>query len=119
MPSKRRNNGRSKKNRGKTRPMHCHNCSRMVPKDKAIKKYTVRDLIDASSKDDIKQASFYTFEGNYFVVPKLHMKLYYCVSCAIHSRIVRGRSATDRRVRKILRVTRVAPKDEEAPETSA
>ena len=91
----------------------------MVPKDKAIKKYTVRDLIDASSKEDIKSASVYTFEGSFFVIPKLHMKLYYCVSCAIHSRIVRGRSVVDRRKRKILRVNRTSPKDEENAEATA
>ena len=118
MPSKRRNNGRSKKNRGKTKPMRCHNCSRVVPKDKAIKKYTVRDLIDASSKEDLRQASVYTKEGNIFVVPKLHMKLYYCVSCAIHARIVRGRSRVDRRKRKILRVNRNINKDDDTPEVA-
>ena len=114
MPSKRRNNGRSKKNRGHTRAVHCANCSRKVPKDKAIKKYQVRDLVDASSKDDIRTASVYTNELDIKdVIPKLHTKLYYCVSCAIHSRIVRGRSRADRRVRKILKIVRDKQNNEE------
>ena len=87
--------------------MHCANCSRKVPKDKAIKKYTVRDLVDASSKDDIRTASVYSKVLEIKdIIPKLHSKLYYCVSCAIHSRIVRGRSRVDRRKRKILKIVR-------------
>ena len=101
MPCKRRNNGRSKKNRGKTRPIHCFNCRRLVPKDKAIKKYTVRDLVEASSKEDIKNVCIYA-EGGDFIMPKAHTKLYYCVSCAIHGRVVRGRSRVERRKRKVL-----------------
>ena len=120
MPSKRRNNGRSKKNRGHTAAMHCANCSRKVPKDKAIKKYQVRDLVDASSKDDIRTASVYSGELDIKeIIPKLHSKLYYCVSCAIHSRIVRGRSRTDRRVRKILKIVRDKPSNEEEEENQA
>ena len=38
MPKKRRNGGRSKKNRGHTRAVHCDHCKRLVGKDKAIKK---------------------------------------------------------------------------------
>jgi len=53
MPVKRRNHGRSQSNRGHTRAVDCTNCARQVPKDKAVKRYTVRDMVDASSKRDI------------------------------------------------------------------
>merc|ERR1711988_939852 len=96
MPSKRRNNGRSKNNRGAPGRVNCDNCNRIVPKDKAIKKFQVRDIIDAASKDDIGKASAYKGPT---AVPKLMLKMYYCVSCAIHNRIVAVRSVTDRRKR--------------------
>jgi small subunit ribosomal protein S26e len=71
MPSKRRNNGRSKKNRGHTTPVTCSNCARLVPKDKAIKRYTIRDIVDASSKRDMKEQSAFKI----FSVPKLFIKM--------------------------------------------
>merc|ERR1739844_586105 len=96
MPSKRRNNGRNKKNRGAPGRVNCDNCARIVPKDKAIKKFTVRDIVDAASKDDIGKASAYKEKT---LVPKLMLKMYYCVSCAIHARIVAVRSRVNRRKR--------------------
>merc|ERR1711881_262036 len=92
----RRNNGRNKKNRGAPGRVHCDNCSRIVAKDKAIKKFQVRDVIDAASKDDIAKASAYKVPT---AVPRLMLKMYYCVSCAIHARIVAVRSVVDRRKR--------------------
>merc|ERR1712066_702559 len=86
----------SKKNRGHAGCVTCSNCGRIVPKDKAIKKFQVRDLIDAASKEDISKASAYKTPT---AVPKLMIKLYYCVSCAIHARIVVVRSVVDRRKR--------------------
>merc|ERR1711982_111152 len=92
---KRRNGGRNKKNRGHTMILRCTNCGRAVPKDKAIKRYTVRNMVDASSLRDIKDNR--AIED--FSIPKLFYKLQYCVSCAIHHRTVRVRKVDIRRSR--------------------
>ncbi len=102
MPKKRRNNGRNKNNRGHVKPVVCANCSRKVPKDKCIKKFTVRDIIDASSKEDIKAVQHYPE----LLIPKVFNKLTYCVSCACHARIVKVRSRVDRRKRNTVKVFR-------------
>jgi small subunit ribosomal protein S26e len=107
MPTKRRNNGKNRSNRGNVGNVACVNCGRQVPKDKAIKKFTVRDMIDGSSKDDIAKASAYT--GKEVPIPKLYYKMNYCISCAIHNRIVAVRSVADRRVRRIIRERKPDP----------
>ena len=37
--------------------------------------------------------------GENYQIPKLYVKMHYCIEAAIHQRIVRGRSAADRRIR--------------------
>ena len=95
-------------NRGRTKSVTCSNCNRQVQKDKCIKKFTVRDIIDGSSKEDIKSVQVY----ENFIIPKVYNKLTYCISCAIHARIVRARSAEARRIRVVKRVVGVQ-KDKE------
>ena len=90
MPSKRRNNGRTKKNKGHSSVVNCINCGRIFPKDKAVKRFQMRKLLDESSRKDIQDASAYGKEV--FNLPKLYIKMNYCVSCAIHARVVRVRS---------------------------
>jgi small subunit ribosomal protein S26e len=78
-------------------PLHCRCVStgKAIPKDKAISRFIVRNIVDASSLRDIKEASAY----QEYQLPKLYLKMYYCVEAAVHQRIVRGRSAVDRRIR--------------------
>lgn len=49
MPKKRRNNGRGKKNQGNMSNVVCSNCGRQVAKDKAIKKFVIKDIIESTS----------------------------------------------------------------------
>ncbi len=73
----------------------CASTGKAIPKDKAIKRFIVRNIVDASSLRDIKEASAYQD----YQLPKLYLKMYYCVEAAVHQRIVRGRSKEARRIR--------------------
>lgn len=95
MPVKRRNHGRNKKNRGHVKTVVCDQSGKLVPKDKAVKRFIIRDIVDASSKKDIEENR--AFET--YIIPKLYIKMQYCIGAAIHSRIVKVRSAVDRRNR--------------------
>merc|ERR1712039_314266 len=95
MTVKRRNHGWNKKGRGHVNRVRCASTGKAIPKDKAIKRFIVRNIVDASSLRDIKDASAYSE----YQLPKLYIKMYYCVEAAVHQRIVRVRSRTDRRNR--------------------
>ena len=103
MPKKRRNNGRNKNHKGHSDPIHCDNCERLCPKDKAIKRFLIKNMVDGSSKRDIEDMSVYKDENDNYQMPKLYIKNQYCVSCGIHARIVRVRSTVNRRIRYVSR----------------
>jgi small subunit ribosomal protein S26e len=73
----------------------CSSTAKAIPKDKAIKRFLVRNIVDSSALRDIKDAA--AFEN--YQLPKLYIKQYYCVEAAVHQRIVRVRSVEARKNR--------------------
>jgi len=96
MVVKRRCHGRNKKGRGHVNRVRCVSTGKAIPKDKAIKRFIVRNIVEASALRDIRESS--CIEG--YQLPKIYIKQFYSIEAAIHQRIVRVRSREIRRSRE-------------------
>ncbi|MCL7038937.1 hypothetical protein MKW94_028742 [Papaver nudicaule] len=72
--------------------LECKHSNKMCSNDKAIKRFLVRNIVEQAAVRDVQESCVYD-------VPKLYSKMQYCVSCAIHSHVVRVRSREKRRNR--------------------
>merc|ERR1711990_419778 len=110
MPKKRRASGRNKPAgaRGHVKRVFCEASGSMVPKDKAVKRFLVRNIVESAAIRDLQGSCVY----DSYVLPKLYRKVYYCISAAIHSKVVRVRSVQARRIREPPKRMRPARKED-------
>jgi len=98
MPKKRRANGRNKPSgaRGHVKRVFCESSGALVPKDKAVKRFIVKNMVESAAIRDLQEACAYET----YTLPKMYRKVHYSISAAIHSKVVRVRSREARRIRE-------------------
>lgn len=88
MPQKRKSRGRSKGRKGRSKLVQCSSCGSLVPRDKAKKTTRYTTLVDYSLAKELKAKGAY--------LSSHRTEKYYCISCAVHRRIVKVRAKKER-----------------------
>ena len=92
MPKKRQNRGRHKGSKGHVEYIHCDNCGRLIPKDKAICVTRWYTPVDPQLARELEKKGA--------IIMKYPVTKCYCVSCAVHYGIVKVRPEHERKVVK-------------------
>jgi len=87
MPKKRKNSGTSKG--GGNVMVQCTRCNRLVPRSKAKKVTRPTRLMEGVIAKELRQAGA--------ILPNDKNTKHLCISCAVHSHVVKIRSAVDRK----------------------
>ncbi|MFS7916769.1 putative ribosomal protein S26e [Helianthus anomalus] len=87
----RRNGGRNKDDRGHVKFIRCSNRGKCCPKDKAIKRFNMRNIVEQAAVRDVQEACAFDLHTSKVVFESAILRF------AIHSKVVRVRSRTDRR----------------------
>ena len=90
-PKKRKSGGRHKGKSGNPGFVQCTQCGRSVPRDKAKKVTKNVSFVDYQMVKELRaQGAF---------IPRTQVIKYYCISCAVHRRVVKVRSKNLRKGR--------------------
>ncbi len=92
--------------RTQVKRVFCESSGALVPKDKAVKRFIVRNMVESAAIRDLQEACAYET----YTLPKMYRKVHYSISAAIHSKVVRVRS---REARIIIEPPRRAPRRQE------
>ena len=88
MPKKRKSGGRSKGSKGRSKMVQCSSCGAQVPRGKAKRVTKYKSLVDWTLGKELRA------QGAYFT--RQRVEKYYCISCAVHRRVVKVRSKASR-----------------------
>ncbi len=91
IPKKRKSHGRNKGKSGNPGFVQCSHCGKHVPRDKAKKVTKNVSFIDFQIVKELRS------KGTY--IPRQQVINYYCISCAVHRRVVKVRAKADRKSR--------------------
>jgi small subunit ribosomal protein S26e len=91
MPFKRKNRGRAKGGKGHSDLVQCSQCGGLVPRDKAKKVTASYSFVDPQLGKELRAQGA--------IISTARTMKYYCISCAIHRRVVKVRAGAERKSR--------------------
>ncbi|UCH36999.1 MAG: 30S ribosomal protein S26e [Candidatus Bathyarchaeota archaeon] len=92
MPQKRKSRGRTKGHKGRSGMVQCDSCGSLVPRDKAKTVTRYSSLVDRTLAKELQDKGAF--------ISRTRAEKHYCVSCAVHRRVVKVRAKNKRRSRR-------------------